>query len=476
MQPLGAYSNAYRPVLAQGLSASTPGGVYGSPSAVRQPALAQSLSPQQPPMMNLLLQMMQVMQQMLQMMLSQQGQAPVQQPDATPAYPGATNPGQPTSPTNPLYPTPGTPPAGGAGNPGGPAQPPGTVGPGPTPPPGTQPPGNTLATPDINRNIDFMFPELDRNNPADLAKLSQLRTQMGLSERDRGILHLWGRQIISKGFQDGSIYNNVLSGNWQDQDEVKLIQELSAKDQAEFGGITGKALDREFFALMQRMNPNERIDTSRWLNAPVRFSNGQPLDIVSDINTLQQRSGLNATEQAALRLWGHDPLTNGGTIDGSVLAYTIGNPNALDSQAKGPNGQNVDIDPIAKALLEADFASDGVRNGDSLRFAFDKVLDKVYLGSNSLNVDQVQQNAQQVAQARGRSVQQIGQDVQQGMTQALADTARFVKDHPIVSAAAVGGVAAATAVCPFLGGLAVGGAGIVAGQNFMNRSAQASGA
>lgn len=329
---------------------------------------------------------------------------------------------------------------------------------GTTQPGNTTPPTNTISTPDIDRNIAFQT----------LSK--EQRSQIGLSDRDRAIIHLWGRQVISRGFQDGGIYFNVLQTepNRFTPAEKDLIQQLATQEQAEFGGITGKALDREFFALMQRMNPEVTPDVSKWLNAPARASLG-PVNIVSDLNTLQQQTGLSEFDQAVLRLWGHEPLFNGGKIDGSILAYTIGNPNALDNSANPSNkGQNVTVDGVAQALLNADFASDGVRNGDSLRFAFGRVLDHIYLGAADPTVDTIQANAQQKAAQNGRSLQQISQDVQQGMTQALADAASMVKDHPIIAAASIGGVAAATAICPFLGGLAIGGAGIAAGQAFMN--------
>ena len=54
------------------------------------------------------------------------------------------------------------------------------------------------------------------------------------------------------------------------------------------------------------------------------------------------------------------------------------------------------------------------------------------------------------------------------MKQAATDTAQIIKDHPFLSASAVAAAAAAGSVCPFLGGLAIGGAGIAAGQKLLN--------
>jgi hypothetical protein len=320
---------------------------------------------------------------------------------------------------------------------------------------------NATATPDINRNIDFHKLTLEQ------------RREVGMSDEDRAVIHLWGRQVISRGFQDGGIYVNVLQNpTGFTAAEQALVNRLAAEDEAEFGGITGKALDKAFFAVMQKVHPEKQIDASRWLNTPVRFAQG-PINKLSGVAELTQQTGLSAFDQGVLRLWGHEPILSGGKIDGSILAYTIGNPNALDSVANpGNGGANVNIDDIAQQLLTADFASDGVRNGDSLSFAFDQVLDKIYLGATNDNINVVNANAMQIAAAGGRSIQQIGRDVQQGMVQAMADASKMVKDHPFVAAASIGGVAAATAVCPFLGGLAVGGAGIAAAQSLINRPAK----
>lgn len=318
----------------------------------------------------------------------------------------------------------------------------------------TDPGGAGGTTPDVNRNIDF-------------TKLSpEERSQLGMTNEERAIDHLWGRQVISKGFQDGSIYNNVLNNPQKfTPTEVALVKQWAETEKQLYGGINGKELDKAFFGLMQKISPDaDPNKIQQYLNAPMRFSDGSELNIVSDLATLQKQTGLNADEQAALRLWGHEPLFNGGQIDGSILAYTIGNANSLDSDAQGKGGPGASIDGIAESMLKADLASDGVRNGDSLKFGFGQVLDKIYLGGDGLQAGEIDQNAQQVAQANGRTPEQIQQDTEKGMVQALSDSAKFVKDHPIISAAAVGGVAAATAVCPFLGAMGAGAAGIMAGQ------------
>ncbi|HEY9685787.1 MAG TPA: hypothetical protein V6C52_02300 [Coleofasciculaceae cyanobacterium] len=317
---------------------------------------------------------------------------------------------------------------------------------------------NVQSTPDVNRNIDFT--QLSKED----------RSQAGLSNEDRAIDHLWGRQVISRGFQDGGIYLNVLQNPEKfTPAEVALVNQLSAKEQQQYGGINGKELDRAFFDLMQRISPDaDPNKIQQYLNAPARFAQG-PVNITSNVDDLQKQTGLTDFQQAALRLWGHEPLFNGGKVDGSILAYTIGNENALDSNTKG--GAGASVDGIARGLLEGDLASDGVRNGDTLKSAFGKTLDSIYLGAEVPTLNGVQQEALQTAQANGRTSEQITQDSQQGMVQALADAAKMVKDHPIVSTMAVGGIAAATAVCPFLGAMGAGAAGIMAGQQMMNRGA-----
>ncbi len=333
--------------------------------------------------------------------------------------------------------------------------------------------GNTQVSADVDRNIDF-------------TKLTkEQRTALGLNDRDRAVLHLWGRQVISTGKQDGGIYNNVLNAadtpdpndDFTDAEE-QLIRELHAKEMQQYGRINGKALDEEFFGLYERITG---VDISqRYANRQENVSNG-PINITSDVETLRQRTGLNAHEQAILRQWGHEPLMNGGKIDGSLATYTLGNANALDNPSKGGVGSSVDMD--VEALLKADLTDDGVRNGSALERGFISTLDKIY-GVNSQGASQskTMSEAQSVAQANNRSVEQINQDVAAGMrlvqtmaTQAkngiknaVANVADFVKDHPVATVAGTAGLVTATAVCPFMGGLGVGMAGIAMGQKSKN--------
>ncbi|MEW6283958.1 MAG: hypothetical protein AB1758_35425, partial [Candidatus Eremiobacterota bacterium] len=235
-----------------------------------------------------------------------------------------------------------------------------------------RPPG-----PDVDTSINYKTLSADQ------------RTALsGLTDRERGILHLWGIQMTSAGRQDGGIYLNVQQnpGSFQPA-EVQLARELAARDQAQYGGITGKALDQEFFQVFRKVTGQDV--SSRYGNAPVNFAQGP----VNMENRLTGNNGMSAFENAVVRLWGHEPLFNGGRIDGSILSYTLDSPTALDF---GLNKQDV------QTLLTADLASDGIRNGDSLEFAFSGVLDKLYLGGPGTSQSQVTSEAQLRA-SRSRS-------------------------------------------------------------------------
>jgi hypothetical protein len=55
-----------------------------------------------------------------------------------------------------------------------------------------------------------------------------------------------------------------------------------------------------------------------------------------------------------------------------------------------------------------------------------------------------------------------------GVQKAISDMGQFMKDHPVAVGAAGVGLAAASAVCPFLGGLAAGTAGVGMATRFLN--------
>ncbi|MBX2860025.1 MAG: hypothetical protein KTR14_02240 [Vampirovibrio sp.] len=293
------------------------------------------------------------------------------------------------------------------------------------------------------------------------------RTAIGLNDRDRAVLHLWGRQMIAKGHQDGGILAKVVSDAQAgggdgtviiNQAELDLSNELIARDQQIYGGLTGKSLDQEFFQVFQKMHG---VDISqRYGNTPVTFFDGNlpqlPEGSAVDSDQweaqLQAQNGLNGLENSVLRMWGHEPLFTGGKIDGSAALMTLMNPNALD---RGNTST-----ASAEALLRADLVDDGVRNGSSLTNGFVDVLDKLYLNGAGTNTDKLRNDAVANAQSMGATMQQIQTNVTTGVQNAMNDFANFAKEHPVITGVGAGGMMAATAVCPFLGG--VGAAGIAA--------------
>lgn len=342
----------------------------------------------------------------------------------------------------------------------------------PTSPPGSLP-GGPPGQPAIQApNVDFR--QLN----------DQQRTQISnLTDRERAILHLWGRQMIAKGGQDGGILLTVQENLQNGQNggsvvvrpaEAQLAQELIAKDMQEFGGVTGKNLDREFFNIMATKF-NEPELAQRYGNSPVFFAandpNGAaaklpeqfPVDSPEWEAAMSRRNGLNSFENGVLRLWGHDTLDGG--VDGSVLAFTLmGGNNPLDrGMDKG----------IADALLKSD-AADGRIDGSSIKSSFKNVMDKLYLGPTQpgASVQRTFADAEVRGQTLGLTVQQMAQNMQLGMIQAADIAKDFAQNHPMITAAGAGGLMAATAICPFLGGLAAGGAGVALGQKMLNGQQQ----
>lgn len=305
------------------------------------------------------------------------------------------------------------------------------------------------------------------------------RTQMsGLNDRERAIVHLWGRQMIAKGGQDGGILLTVMEDVQKQQGgstsvstkpaEVELAREMIAKDQAEFGGVTGKNLDREFFDIMAKKFGDPGL-AQRYANSPVFFAandpNGAaarlpedfPVDSPQWEAAMSRRSKLSSFENAVLRQWGHDTLDGGG-VDGSILAFTLMSNSSLD---KGMNKQFSDM------LLKAD-AADGSVDGSSLRSSFKDVMDKLYLNAPGASAEKTFADAQTRGSAMGFSLEQMGINMQQGAARAMGVASEMIKNHPVISTMAAGGLVAATAVCPFLGGLGAGAAGLAMGQKMIN--------
>jgi hypothetical protein len=304
------------------------------------------------------------------------------------------------------------------------------------------------------------------------------RTQLSsLNDRERAILHLWGRQMIAKGGQDGGILLTTVNDAQRTQTsgsvitrpaEVQLAQELIQRDMQEFGGVTGKNLDREFFRIMAEKFGEPGL-AERYGNSPVFFAandpNGAearlpeefPVDSPEWEAAMSRRSRLSSFDNAVLRLWGHDTL-DGGLVDGSILAFTLMSNNSLD---RGMNKSSVD------ALLRAD-AADGVVDGSSLRHSFKDVMDRVYLNGQGASAQKTFQDAETRGRALGLSLEQMGRNMQLGASQAMDIARDFVQNHPVMAGIGAGGLMAATAVCPFMAGLGAAGAGIAMGQRMMN--------
>ena len=105
-------------------------------------------------------------------------------------------------------------------------------------------------------------------------------------------------------------------------------------------------------------------------------------------------------------------------------------------------------------------------NGGSLRQNFTNVMDKLYnIDSNGDGVKGAtqagsRQQALDEAKRQGRTAAQIKNDMTMGVSKAVQTAADMVKNHPVATVAAAGGIAAAAAVCPFLGGLGAAAAGV----------------
>lgn len=357
---------------------------------------------------------------------------------------------QPTNPTNPTVPDTGN------ENPTNPT----------TPTNPTDPTNPT--TPDLGQQVDseIQNPGVDKN--INIRQLnSDQRDAIGVNARDRAVIHMWGRQMNERGMQNGDYYllNN---GGGAGAEEAKLIQEFRAQEMAQFGHINGSALDEAFFEVNDRLHGLDAGTTSTmYAGRELHQSSGIPITLRNDIDANQAQGGLSQFEQATLRLWGHQTIISQDGIDGSVLGYTIGNANALDSNV---NSTGNAIDAEARTLLEADLLGDGVRNGDSLRAGFIDVMDKVYgidgdqngrigITEEQITADATAQASQRAANA-GVSFNQIVSQAKNGVESAIKEGVGFVKDHPALAVAGGAGLVAATAACPFLGGLAVGGAAV----------------
>ncbi|WP_373531377.1 hypothetical protein [Vampirovibrio sp.] len=315
----------------------------------------------------------------------------------------------------------------------------------------------------------------------------------GVSGKDAAIMHLAGRGHISAGTSkngvSGSarIYNNVLNNpeNFT-PDETKLIEGYAAAEKEKYGYFTGEGLDHDFadqMAARGDISPDklakyhQAIDArvAKMVNNPnqaaVKKEAGQAVNITSDIGTLQEQSGLSRYEQAVYRLSGHATLFSGdGSIDGDILAVTLGNEKSLDGRKFGD--QDTNIDPETLSLLQDDMAIDGKLNGDALRTANEGVLDKIFMGGPEVTAEGIRKTSVKKAEATGRNQQDIMQNLQLSANDAIKQFGSFAKEHPVMTAVGVGAMAAGAAICPFLGGTMAVGAGIAAGSKMFSEEAK----
>lgn len=393
----------------------------------------------------------------------------------------------------------GTTGAGGATNTGGAdaTQPEGTTNTGDA---GSQGTLGSAANMTINerRNLNYSNLKADPNGGNDYQNVRGGKQAFnGVSGTDAAIMHLAGRGHISAGDSANGvsgtarIYNNVLNdkNNMFSPDEHALIQKYAQAEKAKYGYFTGENLDHAFIDQMAQrgeIDPtkvqqyHQAVDArvAKQVNNPnqaaVAKEAGQPVNFTSDIGTLEKQSGMSKYEQAVYRLAGHSTLFSGdGSINGDILGITLGNKNSLDG--RDFNGQNTNIDKETLSLLQDDLASDGKLNGDSLRYANEKVLDNVYLGKPQVNAQDVKQHAIQQGQANGRSSQTIMKSLQTSANDALKQFGDFATKHPAITAAGAAALGAGAAVCPFLAGTMAVGAGVAAGAKAMNDHAKPAG-
>lgn len=347
------------------------------------------------------------------------------------------------------------------------------------------------------RNIDYSDLKADPNGGDDYENVRGGKQAFnGVSGQEAAIMHLGGRGHISGGTTENGvsgsakIYNNVLNnpGNFT-PDEVELIQGYAATEQEKYGYFTGEGLDHDFVDQMAARGGisddklseyHQAIDdrVAKMVNNPdqeaVAAEAGEEVNIVDDVDVLEQQSGLNKYEQAVYRLSGHSTLFSGdGSIDGDILAITLGNKNSLDG--RGAPAANSNIDPETLSLLQDDLASDGELNGDSLRFANEKVLDKIFMGGPDVTEEVTRTNAVEQGEQNGRSKQDIMTSLQTSANDAMRQFGDFVSDHPVITAMGAGAMGAAAGVCPFLSGTMAVGAGMAAGSKMFSDEAKPSG-
>jgi hypothetical protein len=362
-----------------------------------------------------------------------------------------------------------------------------TPGSAPTPAVGSAIPSTPTQTARSEQLRDVNFANVGKDANGVLVD-SAAREQFSNGNTNRNstaIIHLGGRSHTSATTSANGVpataqmYASVLATpNSFTPEEVAYVQKARDSEMATRGVITGETLDHDFITEMtgrSNISPDKAAQYHAAIDqkaAALQTSFQDPqkqqaildetnkgIQITSDIDTIQQRTGLTQAEQAIYRLAGHSVLFNAdGKVSSEILGISYKNQNALDSQAG--TGQRINIDGNIEALAGADVADDGVANGTSLQAGTQSVLDKVFLGSGGVaDNSAILAASQQRGLGNGRSMQQIGQAVSAGGMQALTDLKTAAKDHSPAMLAAGTSMAAASAICPFLGGAAAATAG-----------------
>ena len=195
----------------------------------------------------------------------------------------------------------------------------------------------------------------------------------GLNNAERAALNLWRMQVLAVGGNNGGIYFNVLN-NPQNfaESEVALVRGFYNEEMGNFGRINGTTLNQHFQDVARKITGWD-IATD-YVDAPVESTNG-PVNLD---NIPTGNNGLSRFNNSVIRLWTNDVLDNG-AMDGSIMAFTLLSPFALDQV-----GDLLSLEDV-KTLLAADLAS-GTQDTSPLRLAFGDVLDAIYFGGSGSSI------------------------------------------------------------------------------------------
>ncbi|MBI3926155.1 MAG: hypothetical protein HY319_11485 [Armatimonadetes bacterium] len=195
--------------------------------------------------------------------------------------------------------------------------------------------------------------------------LQQRRRFSSVGPRDQAVLQLWGLQMGTAGMQNGGVYFNILGQPAQfPPPMVERVREFQAAELENFQGVTGKALDREFFSFYHKVVGKDL--SPQYGSSPAQFAQG-PVQAGQ-----MAASPLSAMERGLLRMWGRQSLFGMGLFGGNILPYPLTTPTAtrpcLDVRE-------------SMALVTADLASYSSDAPYSLEEEFHGMLAKLYQAS-----------------------------------------------------------------------------------------------